>query len=150
MIVNRCRDRHPAVGRLPGPGQGLAGLGHARRGEHRRRPGPDHGRALVRGVPQLRAPRPVDDQEKRGPAGALALLVLAMAQHRLQQADRSRYSLAKATALIPHQLATLGSPDFKGPLPVGADVVGHDWLIAEILRREAALLILKDARRPPD
>jgi tetratricopeptide (TPR) repeat protein len=82
--------------------------------------------------------------------GALALLVQAMAQHQLKQADPARKALTQATAIIPHQLATLGSTDFQGTLPVSADVVGVDLLIAEVLRREAALLIHKDARRPVD
>jgi serine/threonine protein kinase/tetratricopeptide (TPR) repeat protein len=85
---------------------------------------------------------------KSNPDGALALLVQAMAQHQLQQADQSRTSLTEGTALVPYDLATLGSPDFQGTLPVSAAVVTADWLIAEILRREAALLILQDARRP--
>jgi serine/threonine protein kinase/tetratricopeptide (TPR) repeat protein len=83
-------------------------------------------------------------------AAGLALLVLAMAQHQSQQADQARKSLADATALIPPELATLGSGDYQGPMPVAAKIVGNDWLIAEVLRREAALLILKDARRPLD
>jgi tetratricopeptide (TPR) repeat protein len=87
---------------------------------------------------------------RQGAEGALALLMLSMAQHQLKQADQARQSLAEATALIPHALATLGSPAFQGSLPVSADILGHDWLIAEILRREAALLIHKDASRPPD
>jgi hypothetical protein len=56
----------------------------------------------------------------------------------LKQADLARQSLAEATALIPPELATLGSGAFKGSEPVSPDVVHHDWLIAEILRREAA------------
>jgi tetratricopeptide (TPR) repeat protein len=87
---------------------------------------------------------------KRDPDGALALLVRAMARFQLKKTDQARTPLAEATALIPSALATLGSPDFQGTLPVSGDAVGHDWLIAEILRREAALLIRKDASRPPD
>jgi tetratricopeptide (TPR) repeat protein len=88
--------------------------------------------------------------KRRGQPAALALLAQAMAQHQLRQADQARKSLAEGTALVPYDLATLGSPDFQGALPVGPDVVGADWLIAEIIRREAALLILKDARRSLD
>jgi WD40 repeat protein/tetratricopeptide (TPR) repeat protein len=84
---------------------------------------------------------------RRGPDGALALLVQAMAQQQLKQADLARQTLAEATALIPEELATLGSPEFKGSLPVNSNVVGSDWLIAEVLRREAALLIHNDASR---
>jgi serine/threonine protein kinase/tetratricopeptide (TPR) repeat protein len=87
---------------------------------------------------------------KSNPDGALALLALAMARHQLRRPDQARASLAEATALIPVELATLGSPEFQGTLPVSADAVGADWLIAEILRREAALLILNDVRRPMD
>jgi len=57
--------------------------------------------------------------------------------------------LAKATALVPCPFARLGKPEFVGLLPVGADVVNHDWLIAELLRREASLLIHKTTARSP-
>jgi serine/threonine protein kinase/tetratricopeptide (TPR) repeat protein len=87
---------------------------------------------------------------RRGPDGALALLVVAMAQHQLRQAESARQLLTEATALIPYDLATLGSPEFQGTLPVSPDAVGSDWLIAEVLRREAALLIHGNTRRPPD
>ncbi len=86
--------------------------------------------------------------QKQNTSGALALVVLAMAQHQLQQGSESRRSLAEATALIPFQLETLGSKAHQGTLPVSSSVVGLDWLIAEVLRREASLLIYKDARRP--
>ncbi len=72
-----------------------------------------------------------------------------MAQHQLHEEDQAREALAEATAIIPYDLATLGSPEFHGSLPVGEAMVHLDWLIAEILRREAALLIHKDASRPP-
>jgi serine/threonine protein kinase/tetratricopeptide (TPR) repeat protein len=87
---------------------------------------------------------------KSNPDGALALLVQAMAQHQLQQPEQARKSLTEGTALVPYDLATLGSPEYQGALPASADVVGADWQIAEILRREAALLILQDAHRPLD
>jgi WD40 repeat protein len=83
-----------------------------------------------------------------GPDGALALLVQAMTQHHANKADLASRSLAEATALIPHELATLGSTGFRGALPVSAGIIGHDWLIAELLRREAGVLIRKDIRRP--
>lgn len=88
--------------------------------------------------------------QKRGPDGALASLVLAMARHQLKQPNPAREALAEGTALVPYDLATLGSPEFHGSLPVSLGTVGSDWLMAEIIRREAALLIRKDASRPLD
>jgi tetratricopeptide (TPR) repeat protein len=83
---------------------------------------------------------------KRGMPGALALVVLSMAQHQLNETEPSRQSLSEAAALIPAPLATLGQKDFEGPLPVSPRVVNADWLIAEVLRREAAAL----SKRPPE
>jgi len=85
--------------------------------------------------------------QKRGQPGCLASVVLAMAQYRLNRKAEAKATLDEATRLIPYDLATLGTPAFKGSLPVSADVVGHDWLMPEILRREAALLIHKTAAR---
>jgi serine/threonine-protein kinase len=84
---------------------------------------------------------------RRGAEGALGLVVHAMALHQLKQPDQARKTLAEATVLIPDVLATLGSPEFQGTLPVSEDALGPDWHFAEILRREAALLIHKNSRR---
>jgi hypothetical protein len=78
---------------------------------------------------------------KQGQGGALSLAVLALAQQQSQQSDQARQSLAECTALIPPELAALGSPEFEGSLPVSESTIHPDWLVAEILRREAALLI---------
>jgi len=43
--------------------------------------------------------------------------------------------------LIPPELATLGSPEFEGSLPVSEITIHPDWLMAEILSREAVALI---------
>jgi serine/threonine protein kinase/Tfp pilus assembly protein PilF len=87
--------------------------------------------------------------DSRGQSAALALVARALAQHQLHESDEAKKSLAEATELIPDELATLGSADFQGAVPVASEVVMPDWLIAEVLRREAALLIHKDARRTP-
>jgi hypothetical protein len=39
------------------------------------------------------------------------------------------------------QLRTLDTSRYRGPLPVAELRVHHDWLIPEILRREASALI---------
>ena len=83
----------------------------------------------------------------QGQDGVLALLVQAMALDHLAQPDEARKSLAGATALIPAELATLGSGEFQGRLPLGYNFIQHDYLIAEIFRREASRLILGDAHR---
>jgi serine/threonine protein kinase/tetratricopeptide (TPR) repeat protein len=82
-----------------------------------------------------------------GEAAAFARLVLAMAQHQLKRADEAHLTYIDATVAIPFELATLGTPEYQGALPVSASVVGHDWLMAEILRREAAALLFKDEAR---
>lgn len=76
--------------------------------------------------------------------GTLALLVRAMAEQKLGQHDGALRSLAQAESQIPSELRTLGTPQYTGPLPVPEEIVAHDWLIPEILRREAADLILQD------
>ncbi len=43
--------------------------------------------------------------------------------------------------MIPVELRTLGTDSYDGPLPVHEYVVAHDWLISEILLREAHALI---------
>jgi tetratricopeptide (TPR) repeat protein len=84
--------------------------------------------------------RSIEFNRGQNESRALALLVLAMAQHQLKEEENSRRSLAEAAALIPPELATLGTKEYDGPLPVNSKLVNWDWLIAETLRREAALL----------
>lgn len=79
-----------------------------------------------------------------GPAGAMAQVVRAMAEHRLGKVDEARLTLTLAQSVIPAELRSLGSQDYDGPLPIPAGLVSHDWLIAEILRREAAKMILEN------
>lgn len=81
-----------------------------------------------------------------GQIGALALVVRSMAQHNLQQLAAGRESLRQAELLIPVQLRTLGSDNHSSAVPVDASVVSHDWLIPELLRREAACLIGTQAK----
>jgi len=81
----------------------------------------------------------VDEQNAQ--ARVLALVVRSMAEQQLGQAEQARQTLAQASALIPTELATLGSDAHRGPLPVAVETISHDWLIPEILRREANVLI---------
>jgi len=76
-----------------------------------------------------------------GQPGALALCVRAMSEFKLDRVDSARQSLQNAEQLIPRRLRTLGTPNDDGPLPVPIGVADHDWLSAEILRREAVRLI---------
>jgi hypothetical protein len=62
-----------------------------------------------------------------------AWAVLAMAQHRLQQTEQARTALAKALELAQTKLPQLGSDNLE------QDWV--DWLIAQILLREAKALL---------
>lgn len=43
--------------------------------------------------------------------------------------------------MIPAELRGLGTESYRGPLPVAAEAISHDWLIPEILRREANVLL---------
>ena len=87
---------------------------------------------------------------RKNMSGVMSLIVLAMAEHQLGQTGNARGTLLEATQLIPPELATLGTREFAGKLPVALDLVHHDWLMAEVLRREAALLIFGSAERPLD
>jgi hypothetical protein len=73
--------------------------------------------------------------------GALGFVVRAMSEEKLGRHDQAVKSLAEAEALIPVELRTLGAANYAGPLPVPAASIAHDWLVAEILRREAEALI---------
>jgi tetratricopeptide (TPR) repeat protein len=82
------------------------------------------------------------------PCEALSLLILCMAKHRLDDRESARLLLNQAQLLIPAKLARLKMSPGEGRLPVIATDVHHDWLIAEVLRREAVALI-NPASPPP-
>ncbi|MFO1043477.1 MAG: protein kinase [Planctomycetaceae bacterium] len=77
----------------------------------------------------------------RSQPGALALVVRAMSEHKLDQPTAARESLKAAELQIPLQLRTLGRKGDTTPLPVPLGIVDHDWIIPEILRREAEHLM---------
>jgi hypothetical protein len=62
------------------------------------------------------------------PAAATLLCLTAMSQHRLNEPEKARHSLRQARDLI---------GEYFSKLTKGEVAVAHDWLIAEILRREA-------------
>ena len=70
---------------------------------------------------------------------ALVLSLLAMAQHQLGNRDEASEALVQADTLVDEHLRKLASGEFKG---------WHDWLIAEVLRREATELIARPAKEP--
>jgi WD40 repeat protein/serine/threonine protein kinase len=95
--------------------------------------------------------RPSDaiDWTKRMPnftsqPGTLALIVRAMAEEKLGQHEQAIQSLLGAESQIPSALRTLGMNDHTRPIVASSTTVGHDWLVAEILRREATQLIRRD------
>jgi len=79
-----------------------------------------------------------------GRCGVLALLIRALAEHQLRRPDEARRAFLEAATLVPGELRTLGPGDPTGQRPVGSSVVHHDWLVAEILRREAEGLLFPD------
>jgi hypothetical protein len=75
-----------------------------------------------------------------GTPGTLAMLVRAMSEHQLGNSVKAKEFLEKAEAMIPIELRTLGTEDWTGKLPTTADV-SIDWQIAEIIRREARMVV---------
>jgi hypothetical protein len=82
-------------------------------------------------------------------AGALALVVRALAQQQLGQVEQARETLTQAETVIPSELRGLGSKGYTGMLPVSPGSVSHDWLTPEILRREAVKAIRGQAALQP-
>jgi tetratricopeptide (TPR) repeat protein len=78
---------------------------------------------------------------RTGRAETLALVVRALAEHQLGESEKARATLTQAESNIPVKLRTLGTGDYHGLLPVSSSIVHHDWLIPEILRREAESLL---------
>lgn len=75
------------------------------------------------------------------PINTLAMVIRAMAEHQLGHPEEARTWLMQAEVTIPKELRSLGTEAYKGSLPVPATIVSPDWLIPEILRREAATLM---------
>ncbi len=72
----------------------------------------------------------------------LALLLQAMAEHQLHQPDEALRLLTEASALIPLPFRLLGIHNYPtGKFFLSPANVTHDWMIAEILRREAEVLL---------
>ena len=74
-------------------------------------------------------------------AEAKAYLVIAMAQHQLNQVDESRPALAKAYEIVDTRMPKLDSD---------LGVSWHDWLMTQILLREAKQLIEGDSAASSD
>jgi tetratricopeptide (TPR) repeat protein len=72
---------------------------------------------------------------------ALTLLVRALAEHHLHRQAEARRSFAEASTILPPEVRALGTPDNNHKQPVNSLNVGHDRLIAEVLRREAEGLL---------
>jgi hypothetical protein len=72
---------------------------------------------------------------------ALKECVEALALCRLERYDESRAALDRATSLIPRELATLGIVPRADQQPLDESLISHDWLIPEVLRREAEALL---------
>ncbi len=84
-----------------------------------------------------------------GNTGAMLLVIRALAEEKLGQHEPALKSLQQAETIIPAELRTLGTAAHPGPLPVAASTVQVDWLIPEVLRREAGHLIRGDAFAEP-
>jgi tetratricopeptide (TPR) repeat protein len=82
--------------------------------------------------------------DQAAPVIAAGRLVQAMSEHRLGRTEEAIRLLSEAHKLVPSELQNLGTPEYAGSLPVSSSVVSGDWLITEILRREAASLIMAD------
>ena len=73
--------------------------------------------------------------------GSLALVVRAMSEEKLGQHEAALMTLKEVETMIPAELRTLGTPEYRGRMPVPFDTVSSDWLIPEVLRREAEKLL---------
>jgi hypothetical protein len=73
---------------------------------------------------------------------AIALTVRAMAEHQLHRPVDAQESFARGVALIPPELRMLTSGDRRVELPVAFVVLQHDWVFADLLRREAERLLV--------
>jgi Flp pilus assembly protein TadD len=72
---------------------------------------------------------------------AIVLCLLAMSQQRLAEPEKASQTLARPSAMIDQRLQKLADGDLG---------MWHDWLIAEILRREAASSIAGPAKSTPN
>jgi tetratricopeptide (TPR) repeat protein len=97
-------------------------------------------------VCQLGEVKPGDPGDRSAALAAMAFLVRAMAEQQRKHTEEATRYYDAAAALIPRELRTLGSSEYKGPLPVDARINDRDWFIAEILRREAELLLANPPR----
>lgn len=88
-------------------------------------------------------------EPERSRIRAFALAVEALARHELGQAEKARSALDAATALIPAELQKLMSGADDERRLVAADSIDFNWLIAEILRREAEGLINRQQNEKP-
>jgi hypothetical protein len=79
--------------------------------------------------------------------GALALVVRAMAEHQLGLHGPAAETLRQARSQIPSELRELGAGRAGGLLPLAEESVSHDWLIPEILCREAEALMQPRAQQ---
>jgi hypothetical protein len=94
---------------------------------------------------ELAMNRPEPEQSR---ISALALAVEAMARQQLGQTEESRKAFEAATALIPAELRTIVSGTADQEMIAAADTIHWDWLIAELLRREAEELIIEKLAAP--
>jgi tetratricopeptide (TPR) repeat protein len=83
------------------------------------------------------ATAPDPEEARKATLAALGYFTRAMALHQLRRPAEARRDYDAAAAVVPPALRALGTPAYQGPLPVEAHVIDRDWLIAEILRREA-------------
>jgi hypothetical protein len=84
--------------------------------------------------------RRFDDSPKDIPC-AIMLICRSMAQYQLHDCDGAMQSLEQAESIMPTILRILGTSQQRNCDVVDGNMLDHDWLIAEILRREAAGLI---------
>jgi Flp pilus assembly protein TadD len=72
----------------------------------------------------------------------LSWLWLSMAQHKLGQADEARKSLGKA-----NEWFASNGKEFPAAMPGTAPMTSQDWLEANVIRREAEVLINESAKQ---
>jgi hypothetical protein len=91
-------------------------------------------------IQYIRKAQQSDEYANTDTVQAIVLCLLAMSQHKLAEPEKAGQTLARASRLIDVGLEKVA----------GGQVGGwHDWLIAEVLRREAKESIAVSGNHPP-
>jgi hypothetical protein len=86
-----------------------------------------------------------DEALETSQPGVILQLIHAMAGAKLGNSHRAKQLLEAAEASMPRDVLNLGSTQKHPSVLAAPESIGHDWLVAEILRREARDLLVPPA-----